>query len=311
MAIVVEGVCRFKISQFRQRTPWYEADVEYFQDTPISGDDTKAVESFLRLKQLSRELIALLRMRGGGVGLPPMVARRLEVMIAKRGQEEAGGLADFMISAVETSLGERLGFLGETEVKGRVEKAVRILERQVGGIREGVNKKRGGMGPHLVVVDPRKAVGPGRRGKGREEEEEEKEADELEELGRRLSECGLTKEAEKVVKRELGRLKRMSPVQAEYGVCRTYLETLAEVGRTLHLIARRNTHGHRFRGRKPQTINSTTQPSPVPASNLTRTTTASKRLNAASSNTSPSSALSTNLTWNARPKKPPPPTPLL
>ena len=39
----------------------------------------------------------------------------------------------------------------------------------------------------------------------------------------------MTPEAQKVADRELKRLKKMNPAQAEYGVCRTYLETIAEI----------------------------------------------------------------------------------
>lgn len=239
MAIVVEGVSRFRIKQFRQRTPWYEADVEYFLDQPIAAADEKTMDTFVRLKTLSRELIALLRMNTArGVGLPPMVARRLEVMIAKRDANDAGALADFMISAVETSVLERLDFLAAVTVPHRLQKAVAILERQVNSIKETAKKRNHVMPvPHLIVMDPRKGPqmksrprrgGIGGVGDG-DDEDGEKETDEVEELAKRLQEVGLSPEADKVAKRELQRLKRMSPVQAEYGVCRTYLETLAEI----------------------------------------------------------------------------------
>lgn len=237
MAIVVEGVSRFRIKQFRQRTPWYEADVEYYLDQPIAPEDEKTKELFTRLKALSRELIALLRMNSTrSVGLPPMVARRLEVMIAKRDANEAGALADFMISAVETTLPERLEFLSAVTVPVRLQKAVAILTRQVDKIKATAQKRSNVMPvPHLIVMDNRKGAPKGRPvrrgppGMNDGDEDESQENDEVEELAKRLQEAGLSPEAEKVAKRELQRLKRMSPVQAEYGVCRTYLETLAEV----------------------------------------------------------------------------------
>ena len=237
MAVVVEGVSRFAIKQFRQRTPWIEADVEHFVDEPVAPHDEQTVELFNTLKQLSRELIMLLRTNNArGVGLPPMVAKRLEVLIAKKDASEAGSLADFMISAVETSFPERLEFLAAVTVPRRLEKAVEILTRQVNTIKT-VTRGRGSNipVPHLIVMNRNNPQSRprGRRGMssgmGSSDEEDNEENDEIEELAKVLRDAGLSPEADKVAKRELQRLKRMSPSQAEYGVCRTYLETLAEV----------------------------------------------------------------------------------
>jgi ATP-dependent Lon protease len=55
------------------------------------------------------------------------------------------------------------------------------------------------------------------------------ESNELDELKKKIDDAGLTPEASKVATRELGRLQKMNPAQAEYQVCRNYLETLAEI----------------------------------------------------------------------------------
>ncbi|KZF23118.1 ATP-dependent protease La [Xylona heveae TC161] len=55
------------------------------------------------------------------------------------------------------------------------------------------------------------------------------EGDEFEELKKKLDDAKLSPEAEKVAARELQRLKKMNPAQAEYQVCRNYLENLAEI----------------------------------------------------------------------------------
>ncbi len=166
-----------------------------------------------------------------------MVARRLEVLIGKKEASEAGGLADFMISAVETTLPERLDFLAAVEVSKRLEKAVTILTRQVETIKGASQQRNNGMPiPHLIVMNNnRKSPLGGRARRGRSSggigggDDDNEHEDEIEDLAKRLKEAKLSPEADKVAKRELARLKKMSPVQAEYGVCRTYLETLAEV----------------------------------------------------------------------------------
>jgi ATP-dependent Lon protease len=240
LAMVVEGVSRFSVKQYRQRTPWIEADVEHCVDEPIAPHDEATLEQFFQLKALSRELISLLRASNTrGVGLTPMVARRLEILVAKKDANDAGSLADFMVSAVETTFQERLDFLAAVTVPPRLEKAVAILTRQVELIKAAVQRRNSQNPPVPLVVVDRRPV-PGVRARGRRgiasgmsgDEDDADEDNEIEELAKTLKEAGLSPEAEKVAKRELQRLKRMSPVQAEYGVCRTYLETLAEVSRT-------------------------------------------------------------------------------
>jgi len=58
---------------------------------------------------------------------------------------------------------------------------------------------------------------------------EGEEGDDLDALRTRLDEAGLPEEPQKVVERELGRLTRIGPSQAEHQVIRTYLELIADL----------------------------------------------------------------------------------
>jgi ATP-dependent Lon protease len=59
--------------------------------------------------------------------------------------------------------------------------------------------------------------------------QQDEENNEIDELKKKLTAAGLTPEAQKVADRELKRLAKMNPAQAEHQVCRTYLENLAEI----------------------------------------------------------------------------------
>ncbi|KAG0132567.1 ATP-dependent protease La 2 [Tuber indicum] len=238
MALVVEGVSRFRVRQFLQRTPFIEADVEHFVDSPVQKSDVPAHSYFTQLKTLSRELVALLQMNSSrGVGLPPLVARRLELLIAEKKLCDAGSLADFMVSAVETTLAERLRILSAVDVPERLEKAVTVLTRQVNKIKS-ILTRSNKIPPPLIVMDRRDGLPslPGvpprsaKRSAGFGDMDEDGENDEeLDELSKKIEEAKLSPEALKLARREMQRLRRMSPIQAEYGVCRTYLETLTEI----------------------------------------------------------------------------------
>ena len=207
---------------------------------------------FGHLKQLSQELLTLVRMVSllprSSSHLSPLLARRIELYVSKKELAEAGVLADFMSNVVDASLEEKLRILAALDVKERLSQVIELLNRQITGMKGNikittittsvpnqgldVNKisrkdrdalMRRAMGT-LGGFNPGSLSAPGAGDGGGEDE-----PNEIEELKRKIEEAKLTPEAQKVADREMKRLKKMNPAQAEYGVCRTYLETLAEV----------------------------------------------------------------------------------
>ncbi|KAK4161271.1 peroxisomal Lon protease 2 [Cladorrhinum sp. PSN259] len=259
--LLVEGLARVRVEKIYTDKAYLEAKVLYCPDevdgTSISGSSLEQL--FQHLKLLSRELVAILRLSallprsaGSNPGLSPLLARRLDLYIMR--QKKPGALADFMANIVESSYEERLQVLSLLDVKNRVARVIELLDRQVGNIKNRVkittfsattlpflepdpNKKDGfsrlpnvskGTAPAPgVPVLPPFGLGSGQPKGGNQEDEQE--PNEIEELQKRLEVAKLTPEAAKVAERELKRLKKIHPAQAEYAVTRTYLETLAEI----------------------------------------------------------------------------------
>lgn len=216
---------------------------------------------FNLLKQLSRELLALVRLssilpRQPAVSLSPIVARRLELYIARKDLADAGALADFMANVVDCTHEEKLRVLAAVDVKDRVDKVIEILQRQITNIQGSTRitvtatavpiatgsfdidqlrrlqqdaLQRRGLkgGPQMPPGFPGGFSGGGGGGGGANVGEEE--PNELDELKKRLQDAGLSPDADKVAQRELQRLSKMNPAQAEYQVCRNYLENLVEI----------------------------------------------------------------------------------
>jgi ATP-dependent Lon protease len=222
----------------------------------VDVDNPDFAEQFQLLKQLSRELLALVRLssilpRAPAVSLSPIVARRLELYIARKDLSEAGSLADFMANVIDCTHEEKLRVLAAVDIKDRVDRVVEILQRQISTIQGSTRitvtsttiptgsfdidqlrrlqqealKRRTGAGSNsgMGMPFPGGFPGGGQQGGG------EEEGNELEELKKRLEDAKLSPEANKVAQRELGRLQKMNPAQAEYQVCRNYLENLAEI----------------------------------------------------------------------------------
>ncbi|KAF2203184.1 ATP-dependent protease-like protein La [Delitschia confertaspora ATCC 74209] len=255
LGLVVEGLERVRVESVIQERPYFEAVIGGLVED-VDTADREVAEQFQLLKQLSRELLALVRLStilpgSNTVTLSPIVARRLELYIARKELDEAGALADFMANVIDCTHEEKLRVLASLDAKERLDRVIEILQRQITNL-QGAN--RATVTTEAVPQNPKELVEwysrrmidnlkkkssdtstprnmppgfpgfpGGANGVGGEE------ANELEELKKRLEAAQLSPEADKVAQRELQRLQRMNPAQAEYQVCRNYLENLAEI----------------------------------------------------------------------------------
>jgi len=252
--LVVEGVQRFRIEKINHERPYFEAEVAFYEDEVPDLDDGDLRASFTRLKQRSRELLTLLRLsslfRPGSMVLSPLVVRRFELFIAKKDLSQAGQLADFMTDIVEASFEEKLRVLKTLDLHERLQMVLALLNKQIAGINSNIKITHitsttlpSNIGVDISDLDQRQRealarravtgvnglLPPGMPGANRGDGEEDGEVNEVEELKRKIAEAGLPPEAQKVADRELRRLKKMNPANAEYGVIRTYVENLAEI----------------------------------------------------------------------------------
>jgi ATP-dependent Lon protease len=217
----------------------------------IDGRDEIIQALFSDLKQLSREFLALIRLssllpRPPTMTLTPLLARRLELYIARKDISEAGSLADFMANVIDCTHDDKLRILASLSVKERLERVVEVLHRQITtlqgngrlmAITAATNSEPQQGGTEVDRL--RNILQSGFRSSGQGNlppgflggptQPKAEEPNEMEELKKRLDTAQLTPEALKVANREMARLTKMNPAQAEYQVCRNYLENLAEI----------------------------------------------------------------------------------
>ncbi|KAL9591360.1 MAG: hypothetical protein Q9179_007803 [Wetmoreana sp. 5 TL-2023] len=253
--LVVEGLRRFRIDRFTQEKPFFEASVSYIDRDAVDPEDREMEDLFEQLKLVSRTLIllvqasSLIRPSTLTNNMSPLMSRRLQLFIAKKEIGDAGILADFLTNMVNATVEERLRVLSAPTVKERIQRVIDIFSRQIDDLKgnmkitavtttlpvqgfdiNGLDKKRREALIRRSISNPGSlpSMGNFSMGGGNAEGSDE-EPNELEELKKRLEDAKLTPEAQNVADRELKRLKKMNPAQAEYGVCRTYLETLSEI----------------------------------------------------------------------------------
>ncbi|OAL37670.1 ATP-dependent protease La [Fonsecaea nubica] len=253
--LLVEGIQRFKIDKIKHERPYFEADVTFYEDEVPDLNDGDLRASFTRLKQRSRELLTLLRLsslfRPASMALSPLIVRRFELFIAKKDLTQAGQLADFMTDIVEASFEEKLRILSTLDLHERLERVLALLNKQISGINGNIkvttitsttlppnigvdisdlNQKQREALARRAMSGLNGMTPPGMPGVNRGgDDDEDNEVNEVEELKKKVAEAGLSPEAQKVAERELRRLKKMNPANAEYGVIRTYVENLVEI----------------------------------------------------------------------------------
>lgn len=248
--LLVEGLQRFKVENILHERPYFEAEVHFYEEETPSANDGDIRASFSRLKQRSRELLTLLRLsslfRPASMGLSPLVVRRFELFIAKKDLSQAGELADFMADIIEASHEDKLRILKTLDLLERLEKVLVLLNKQITGINGNIKITSvtsttlpSNTGIDISKLDQKQREALARRalsgmgmppgGPSPGDGDEDNEVNEVEELKKKIVEAGLSPEAQKVADRELRRLKKMNPANAEYGVIRSYLENLSEI----------------------------------------------------------------------------------
>ncbi|KAF1919691.1 Lon protease C-terminal proteolytic domain-containing protein [Ampelomyces quisqualis] len=248
LSLVVEGLERVQVVDVVQERPYFEGELAA-APAHVDSASPALLEPFNLLKQLSRELLALVRLaamlpRTPPVALSPMVARRLELYIARKDLADAGALADFMANVVDCTHEEKLRVLAAVDATERVERVIDILQRQISSIQGStriavttahapsasfdMDQLRRLQQEALVRRGKPAGFPAGFPGAGQPQGGDE-EATEIDELRKRLDDAKLPPDADKVAQRELQRLHKMNPAQAEYQVCRNYLENLAEI----------------------------------------------------------------------------------
>jgi len=211
MRIVVEGLARFEIEQIVATTPYFQAKVKIVEVEPRSSEKIDAlVKGVLGTFQKMVELA-------------PYIPDQL--FAAAINISEPDNLADFMASNINVSTEERQELLETYDVEERLEKLLRILNRELRILEMGSQ----------IQKEVESEVEAGQRefwlrkqleAIRRELGEIGKENVEIEEFRKRLQELDLPEEARKEAERELSRLERIPPVSPEHSVIRTYLDWL-------------------------------------------------------------------------------------
>lgn len=214
--ILVQGVSRARITQFRQVSPYLEAQIDPIAEQTPHADTT--LEALLRSVREQSEKVLALR----GLSSP-------DVLGVLQGVDDPGRLADLVAANMRMKTAEAQGILEaenpldrlmlvNTHLQHEVEVAT-VQARIQSSAREGMDKAQ----KDYFLREQIKAI---RHELGDREDSGEEE---LASLKKSLEKAGLPKDVRKEADKQLRRLSGMHSDSSEANVVRTYLEWLADL----------------------------------------------------------------------------------
>jgi ATP-dependent Lon protease len=214
-SIVVHGLVRFRVLEFVQQEPYLKARVEALPDAPVSfGPETELLVGSVR--QAAKRMIEL------SPNIPDEAAGILNDI------DSPSTLADFLAANLHDSVPDKLALLEETDVVKRLQMvreklATRIelleLEEKIQSqVRSSIDKNQ----RHYFLQEQIKAI-------QKELGQADEQSQELSDLKKRIDEAKVPEAVKKETDRELTRLAAVPQASPEYGVIRSFLETVAEL----------------------------------------------------------------------------------
>ena len=212
MRVLVEGLHRAKVTRFVREEPYFEVEVQEFKDVMIRKTPELAAQSrmlahqFEQWGKLSKKVP------------PETIASVLLV-------EDPDRLTDMILGHMPLKLEDKQELLAAVDIRQRLDLLTEIISREMeileiekkisGRVRKQMEKTQ----KEYFLREQMKAI-------QQELGEKDDRASEVEEYRQKMRDQDLPKDVAEKVAKEIERLEKMSPMSAESGVIRTYLDWL-------------------------------------------------------------------------------------
>ncbi|HXF01227.1 MAG TPA: endopeptidase La [Solirubrobacterales bacterium] len=212
--ILVQGTERVRLGDYVTEEPYLVARIE---PVPDVVEPTPELEALTRnVQRTFTEIIEQI----------PYLPEELQLAVTN--VDDPSALAHLIAGALRISTAEKQELLEEVDVGRRLRRLSEILARELEVIQLGTKIQSQVQSEiekgqrEYYLREQLKAIQQ-ELGEGDEQQAE------INELRERIEAANLPEHAQKQAERELGRLERLPPAAAEYGVIRTYLEWLVEL----------------------------------------------------------------------------------
>jgi ATP-dependent Lon protease len=212
--IVCQGAQRFRLTDFVDGHPFLMARGLHLVEPTTAGPEVEA--RFLVLKQQLHEVLDLL----------PQVPQELRQTVDAT--TSPGTLADLAASYLDSKAAEKQEVLEAVELVPRLDRVTQLLAKRLEVMRissEIGRQTKSSLDARQREIVLREQMAAIQRELGEDDQGKQAIAD----LDKAITEAKMAPEAETAARKELRRLQRTPEASAEYGMIRTYLDTLVEL----------------------------------------------------------------------------------
>ena len=212
--VFAEGLERVRIQQFSQLTPFMKGTVEPIPEfAPSKSSEEEA---------LQRNVLTLFQQIVSG---SPTLSDELSTVAMNI--EDPGRLVDFVASSLPSlSTSDKQDILETSEVRTRLEKINQHLAKEL-EVQQLRNKIQSEVQDRVQQTQREYYLREQMKAIQKELGEQDETTRDVEDLKQKIEAAGMPDDVKKEALKELGRLSKMSPMAADYGVTRNYIEWLA------------------------------------------------------------------------------------
>lgn len=213
-SVIIQGHQRLKLIKFDEDSEYLRGDFLVMSES--SERDVEIDALFRNLKNTAKQVVKFI----------PEMPKEATQMVD--GVSDPGQLCDFVAANMEVSIEEKQRILETVDLKDRLKQVLTFLARQLevlrvsdkiqSQIKEEIDKSQREYYLRQQLKAIKEQLG-----------EMDGEGGELDELAEKLTTKDLPDEVRDAARKQLNRLRMMQPASSEYGVTRTYLETLLDI----------------------------------------------------------------------------------
>ncbi len=216
-SVIIQGQSRIRLNELKHEDPFFMGEFEVLDEQESADLDDVEIEAlFMNLKSTAKQVVKFI----------PEMPKEASQMVD--GVNDPGQLCDFVAANMDISTEEKQSILETVNLQDRLKTVVTLLARQLevlrvsdkiqSQIKEEIDKNQREYYLRQQLKAIKEQLG-----------ELDGEGGDLEEIATAIEESDLPEEVEETCRKQLNRLRMMQPASSEYGVTRTYLETLLDI----------------------------------------------------------------------------------
>ena len=212
--VFAEGLERVKVTEYTQLTPFMQATVETIPEVPAPKN--------AEIEALQRNVLTLFQQIVAG---SPTLSDELSTVAGNI--DDAGRMVDFIVSSLPSlSTRDKQDVLETPDVQVRLEKINQHLAKEL-EVQQLRNKIQSEVQDRVQQTQREYYLREQMKAIQKELGEQDETSRDVDDLRQKIESAGMPEDVKKEALKELGRLSRMSPMAADYGLTRNYIEWLA------------------------------------------------------------------------------------